>query len=72
MDRIVHVITAECDVYVSFEGDMARIKITEKNPDLIQPTSFEIEGDPKHIAEALATAAACLSNIEDLSRKDPN
>jgi hypothetical protein len=72
MDRVIHVITSECEVYVSNEGDMTRVKITEKNPNLVNPTSFEIEGDPKHIAEALATAAAVCQHIEEQSRKDPN
>lgn len=72
MDRSIHVITSECEVYVSNEGGMVRIRITEKHPDLINPTSFEIEGDPHHIAEALTTAASVCLHIEEQSRKDPN
>lgn len=72
MDRVVHVITSECDVYVSMEGDMARVKITEKNPDLLNPTCFEIEGDPEHIAECCTTIAAVLANLAEQSRKEPN
>ena len=74
MDRSIHVITSECEVYVSNEGDMVRVRISEKNPkqDLPSPTSFEIEGDPHHIADALATAASVCLYIEEQSRKDPN
>ena len=73
MDRIVHVITSECEIYVSVEGDMVRVRITEKDPELTNPTSFEIEGDPKHIAEALATAASvCASMGEPQWGKEPS
>ena len=72
MDRVTHVITSECEVYISAEGDMVRVRITEKDPELVNPTSFEIEGDPHHISEALATAAAVLVNIEEQCRKEPN
>ena len=72
MDHIVHAITSECEVYVSFDGGVARVRISEKNPDLINPCFFEIEGDPKHIAEALATSAAVLVEIEQQNRKEPN
>ena len=72
MDRIVHVITSECDVYISTEGDLVRAKITEKDPNIVNPTSFEVEGDPKHIAEAFATVAAVLENIEATNAKTPS
>lgn len=71
MQRTVHVITSECEVFVGCEGDLFRVRITEKNPDLSDPTSFEIEGDPEHIAEAMATASATLANREQF-RKEPN
>lgn len=73
-DRVVHVITSECEVYVENLGDMTRVRITEKNSkqELLNPTSFEIEGSAQHISEALATAASVLANIEEQSRKDPN
>lgn len=74
MDRVVHVITSECEVYVSNEGNVARVKISEKNKEgtLLNPTSFEIEGHPIHISEALATAASVLLHIGEVSRQEPN
>jgi len=71
-DRVAHLITSECEVSISFDGGVARVRIAEKNPDLINTCQFEIEGDPKHIAEALATTAAVLVEIESQSRKEPN
>ena len=72
MDRIVHLITSECEIYASVEGDMVRVRITEKDPELPNATSFEIEGDPECIAEALATAASVCCSIHEHLRKDPN
>lgn len=72
MDRIVHVITSECEVYVANEGGLVRVKITEKDPSLVNPTCFEIEGSAEHIAEALETAASVCFNIQEQSRKEPN
>jgi hypothetical protein len=71
MQRTVHVITSECEAYVAYEGDMARVRITETDRDLTDPTTFEIEGDPDHIAEALATVSAVLKNREEC-RREPN
>lgn len=69
--RSIHVINHECDIYVEFiEGDV-RVRITEKNPELPNPTDIEIEGDPDHIAEAFATIAGVISNRQELG-KEPN
>jgi hypothetical protein len=71
MQRTVHVITSECEVYIAYESGMARVRITEMDSNLINPTSFEIEGDPERIAEAMATVAATLANREQCW-KEPN
>lgn len=71
MQRTVHTITSKCEVFFGCEGDLFRVRITEIDPDLSDPTSFEIEGDPDHIADALMTAFAALSNREQC-RKEPN
>lgn len=46
--------------------DCVRVRIAEKDPNLPDPTDFEIEGDPAHIAEALASVASVLVNIEQI------
>ncbi len=72
MDRVVHLIEHECDVYVETIGrDHIRIRITEKNPELLSPTDLEIEGNPTHILDALASAFVVLSNM-DAIRKEPS
>ena len=72
LGRVIHSITSECEVYVSYEGPQVRIRITEKSPDLINPTDFEIEGDPDHIGEALATAAVVIQKMKTEMNKEPN
>lgn len=71
MQRTVHVITSQCEAYVAYEGGMARIRITEIDRNLTDPTSFEIEGDPDHIADALSAVSAVLANRAEC-RKEPN
>lgn len=70
MNRITHVITSDCDVYVTrLSKDCVRVRIAEKDPGLPDPTDFEIEGNPVHIAEALASIATVLANIEKVLRE---
>lgn len=67
MNRITHIITSECDIYVTrVTRDCVKVRIAEKDPHLPDPTDFEIEGNPVHIAEALATISAVLVNIEQV------
>jgi hypothetical protein len=71
--RIIHQINSECDITVEHKGrEHVIVRITERNPELSDPTDFEIEGHPKHIGEALATIAACLCQIEELLAKEPS
>jgi hypothetical protein len=67
MNRITHIITSECEIYVTrVTKDCVRVRIAEKDPNLPDPTDFEIEGNPAHIAEALASVASVLVNIEQI------
>lgn len=68
-DRSIHAIHSECDVYVSKTAGEIRLRFREKNPELVNPTDFEIEGDAEHIAEALATAASILYNVDELDKE---
>lgn len=71
--RTTFLIHSECDIYVQRIGhDTVRIRITEKDPEIVNPTDFEIEGTAGHIGEALATISAVLVHIDDLLQKDPN
>jgi hypothetical protein len=73
MDLVTHVITTECEVrIVSYEQGHVCVRISEKNPNLVNPTIFEISGEPKYIAEAFATAAAVIVELEGQSRKEPS
>jgi len=72
LGRIVHSITSECGVYVSFEGPQVRLRFTETGADLINPTDFEIEGSPECIGEALATAAVIIQKMKNEIAKEPN
>ncbi len=69
--RIVHVIHSECDVFVQKMGGEVRVRLTEKDPELLHPTDFEIEGDPKHIAETFGFVIGVLTNLEEMD-KEPN
>lgn len=72
-NRIVHLIHSECDIYVQrISADTVRVRVTEKDPELPNPTDFEIEGHPLHISEALAAIASVLVNLEELLAKDSN
>jgi hypothetical protein len=67
MNRITHIITSECEIYVTrVTKDSVRVRIAEKDLNLPDPTDFEIEGNPTHIAEALASVASVLINIEQI------
>ena len=67
MNRITHVITSACDIYVTkVTRDCVRVRIVEKDPNLPDPTDFEIEGNPVHISEALASVASVLVNLEQI------
>jgi len=67
LNRITHIITSDCDIYVTkVTRDCVRIRIAEKDPNLPDPTDFEIEGNPVHIAEAFASLASVLVNIEQI------
>jgi len=70
-DRCVHVIHSECDIFVQKIGGDVRIRLTEKNPELLNPTDFEIEGDPEHIAQALGFIVGVLTNL-DAFDKEPS
>lgn len=71
-DRAVHLINSECEVTVMPCGDLVRIRITEKDPEIMNPTSFEIEGNAAFIADALATITTILYNLDELMGKEPN
>jgi hypothetical protein len=65
MNRVTHVITSECEIRViKLTPDIARVRFVEK--DVSDPTDFEIEGSPAHIAEALLTAASVLINLDKI------
>jgi len=71
--RIVHEIHHKCDILIEAVGhEHVRVRITETNPELLNPTDFEIEGNPQHIFEALSSAALVLSNINEISGKVPS
>ena len=65
MNRITHIITSECEIrVVRLSRESVRVRFEEKGiPD---PTDFEIEGNPAYIAEALATAASVLINLDQI------
>lgn len=67
MNRITHIITSECDVYVTrLSKDCVRVRVAEKDPNLPDPTDFEIEGNPAFIADAFASLATVLINIDQV------
>lgn len=73
MNRVTHVITSACDIRIQrVDRDTVRIRITENSPDLPDPTDLELEGDPVHISEALATAAAVLTNLDSILNGEPS
>lgn len=67
--RCVHIIHSECDIYIQKTGSDIRVRITEKNPELLNPTDFEIEGDPEHIAHALGFVVGILTNMDALDKE---
>ena len=69
-NRVIHLIHSSCDVYVESIGhEHVRIRITEKNPELTNPTDFEIEGIPDHIAGALSDILFVLVHSKDFGQK---
>lgn len=72
-DRIIHLLHSECEIHVQRIGkDTVRVRITEKNPELVNPTDFEVEGSSQHISEAFSTIAAVLVNLDEMLMKEPN
>jgi hypothetical protein len=67
--RCVHVIHSECDIFVQKTGGEIRVRLREKDPELLNPTDFEIEGDPEHIAQALGFVVGCLTNLDALDKE---
>jgi hypothetical protein len=63
--RTTHIITSECEIFVQrITKDCVRCRVVETDPELVNPTDFEIEGDPAHIAEALSAICAVINNID--------
>ncbi len=63
--RTTHIITSECEIFVQrITKDCVRVRVVEKDPELLNPTDFEIEGSPAHIGEALAAICAVLTHID--------
>ena len=68
--RVVHQIHSACDIYVEQLGKgHVRVRIIEKDPELLNPTDFEIEGVPDHIADALSNILFVLVNAEEFGQK---
>lgn len=65
-DRVVHHIISACDIEVSKSGENVRIRFREKDPDLIVPTDFELEGDAKAIYGLFKEAIEILQHINSL------
>lgn len=66
MQRVCHIITSECEIYVErVTKESVRVRIAEKDPALPDPTDFEIEGNPEHICEALMAIATVLTHIDN-------
>ena len=71
--RLVLEVHHKCDVVVETLGrEHVRVRITETNPELLNPTDFEIEGDPVHIWDIFTSAALVLANFEEISRSAPS
>lgn len=68
-DRCVHVIHSDCDIFLQKTGKEIRIRIREKDPELLNPTDFEVEGDPEHIATAFGFVVGILTNLEALDKE---
>jgi len=70
--RTVHLIHTECDVQIKQIGqDTVQIRITEIDPEIIDPTDLTIEGDRESIFQIFANATDVLENF-DLLAKEPN
>jgi len=66
MTRVVHHIISECDIEVSKAGENIRIRFREKDPDLVSPEDFELEGPSEAIHHLLANGAEVLEHIASL------
>lgn len=70
MNRITHIIGSECEIrVVKLSHDSVRVRIVERDSSLPGPTDFEIEGNPVYVAEALATAASVLVNLDQILKE---
>jgi hypothetical protein len=70
MNRITHFINHECEIYITRVTDnTVRVRIAEKDASLPDPTDFEIEGNPVYIAEAFASLASVLKNIDQILKE---
>jgi hypothetical protein len=71
--RITHLILSECEIAVErLDKTRVRVRIVEKNKDLLDPTDFEVEGDAHWIADAFVTVAAVLTKLDDVLRQEPS
>ena len=69
-NRVIHLIHSNCDVYVeTIANEHVRIRFTEKDPELTNPTDFEIEGTPDFIAAALSDALFVLVHAKEFGQK---
>lgn len=73
MHRIIHIVTSECEVQVlRVSRDGVSVRVFEKDPDLQNPTDFEIEGDPEYICEALTAIITVLTHIDNIETQEPS
>lgn len=66
MLRVVHHIVSECDIEVSKTGENVRIRFREKDPDLVIPTDFELEGNCAAVLHLLKSGTEVLEHIASL------
>lgn len=70
MNRITHFINSECEIFITRVAENGvRIRIAEKDTSLSDPTDFEIEGNPAYIAEAFASLASVLKNLDQILKE---
>lgn len=73
MDRITHIITSECEIYVTrVTQDTVRVRIAEKDSHQPHPTDFEIEGPPAYLAEAFSVLSDVLMNLDQVLQQEPS
>ncbi len=71
MDRVVHHILSDCDIEFLKTGENVRIRIRETDPDIIQPTDFELEGDIRAIYTVFGQGMQILESICELDENKP-